>query len=288
MGAVFVILLKGLWPLALRVSFRENRKHAGNNHWRLKCSYTDRCSMPKVSFVTVNYNNHEGLARTLRELKKVKELSRLHDIELIVVDGGSDADDRLVIDQFRDCLDRVISEKDNGIYDAMNKGIGCATGNFVNFMNSGDVPLVLEMVSFIENLDKLNTNTVHCGRGIWSHQVIALFSNTVSAFWLKMPNHQAMFFPLNFHRQNYYNLDYKVAADLDVKIKAFNEIGFTMHGVSLVLCEPGGTSHTIHSLRDLFIRANEIKSIATINNGLLSGYVNFVKFILWHFRRLSF
>ena len=91
--------------------------------------------MPKVSFVTVNYNNHEGLARTLRELKKVKELSRLHDIELIVVDGGSDAEDIFVIDQFRDCLDRVISEKDNGIYDAMNKGISCATGNFVNFMN---------------------------------------------------------------------------------------------------------------------------------------------------------
>ena len=87
-----------------------------------------------VSIITVNFNNLEGLKRTYESVVS----QTFTDYEWIVIDGGSTDGSREFIEQHQDRFAYWCSEKDNGIYHAMNKGIRQAKGEYLNFMNSGD------------------------------------------------------------------------------------------------------------------------------------------------------
>ena len=101
--------------------------------------------MKKVSVITINYNNAEGLKRTLESLF----VQTFTDYESIVIDGGSTDGSREVIEGFADRITYWVSEPDGGIYPAMNKGIRQATGIYYNFMNSGDL---FEDSTVLENI----------------------------------------------------------------------------------------------------------------------------------------
>ena len=88
----------------------------------------------KYSIITVNYNNKEGLRRTIESVAG----QTFRDFEFIVIDGGSTDGSADVLREYDDKIDYWVSEKDGGIYNAMNKGIARATGEYLNFMNSGD------------------------------------------------------------------------------------------------------------------------------------------------------
>jgi glycosyltransferase involved in cell wall biosynthesis len=89
---------------------------------------------PTLSIITVVYNNVRDIERTL--LSVFNQSYAL--IEYIVVDGASSDGTLEIIQRYQDRLSKVVSEKDNGIYDAMNKGLALASGDYVLFMNSGD------------------------------------------------------------------------------------------------------------------------------------------------------
>lgn len=91
--------------------------------------------MMKLSIVTVNRNDAQGLSHTL---SSVWEKQTFQNIEHIVIDGGSTDDSVAVIRQYADKLSYWVSEPDNGVYNAMNKGILRATGDYLLFLNSGD------------------------------------------------------------------------------------------------------------------------------------------------------
>ena len=88
----------------------------------------------KLSVITINYNNKEGLLKTLESV--VNQSWR--EFEYIVIDGGSTDGSVDVIKEFADRIDYWISESDKGIYHAMNKGIDVAQGEYCIFINSGD------------------------------------------------------------------------------------------------------------------------------------------------------
>ena len=93
----------------------------------------------KISIVTINYNNAEGLRRTLASVAA----QTYHDIEHIMIDGGSSDESVDIIKEYvNQCVmyDVLwVSEKDNGVYHAMNKGIRKATGDYIQILNSGDI-----------------------------------------------------------------------------------------------------------------------------------------------------
>lgn len=89
---------------------------------------------PKVTIITVNYNNRSGLRKTLESVS----VQTCKDFEYIVVDGASSDGSVEEMFQFKDLITHPISEKDTGIYNAMNKGIALASGNYCLFLNSGD------------------------------------------------------------------------------------------------------------------------------------------------------
>ncbi len=89
---------------------------------------------PRLSIVTVVFNNVRHIERTLESVIR----QTYPHIEYIVIDGGSTDGTMDLIRKYADQITCLVSEKDRGIYDAMNKGLALATGDYVLFMNSGD------------------------------------------------------------------------------------------------------------------------------------------------------
>ena len=92
----------------------------------------------KLSVVTINYNNADGLKKTLASVAA----QTYRDIEHILIDGGSTDGSVEVIKEYADASKHTVvwsSEKDKGIYDGMNKGIRKATGEYIQILNSGDI-----------------------------------------------------------------------------------------------------------------------------------------------------
>lgn len=88
----------------------------------------------KISIITIVYNNVRDIEYTI--LSVLGQSYPL--IEYIIVDGASTDGTVDVINRYKDRIDKIVSEKDSGIYDAMNKGLALATGDYVLFLNSGD------------------------------------------------------------------------------------------------------------------------------------------------------
>jgi glycosyltransferase involved in cell wall biosynthesis len=90
---------------------------------------------PKISIITVVYNGEEYLEKTIQSVVT----QSYKNIEFIVVDGGSKDNTLTIIKKYEDKISRWITESDKGIYDAMNKGLSLASGEWVNFLNGGDI-----------------------------------------------------------------------------------------------------------------------------------------------------
>lgn len=89
---------------------------------------------PKFSVITVTYNAEKTVEDTIQSVIS----QTYHHVEYIIVDGASTDGTMAIVDRYRDRISRVVSEPDKGLYDAMNKGISLATGDYLCFLNAGD------------------------------------------------------------------------------------------------------------------------------------------------------
>jgi glycosyltransferase involved in cell wall biosynthesis len=103
-----------------------------------------------LTIITVCFNSSSTIEDTLKSIEKIKN----DKIEYIIIDGGSSDESLSIIEGYNDIVDILISEADNGIYDAMNKGLKLATGNWIAFLNSDDY---YSQKSFIETFNYLKT-----------------------------------------------------------------------------------------------------------------------------------
>ena len=185
---------------------------------------------PKISIITIVRNDCEGMVRTLTSVQN----QTFRDFEYIVVDGAStDGTHEFLVDN-ESQINFLISEPDNGLYEAMNKGVDQAFGAWAIFLNAGDVLATPETLSrAVAQIDK--KNIVYFGRAIiefttgggWIYPPRCISSKTCK-YWLRnnLPNHQAMFFPRSFYQSNRYRLDLKISADSDYKKRAIAAKGY--------------------------------------------------------------
>ena len=117
---------------------------------------------PLVTVVTVVYNNAETIEETIRSV-----LYQTYDnVEYIIIDGGSDDGTLEIIKSYNDSIDYWISEPDKGIYNAMNKGIPLARGQYINFLNADDHYLYSGVVEIITGLFRETGSQIIIGNAV--------------------------------------------------------------------------------------------------------------------------
>ena len=174
---------------------------------------------PKISVVTVCYNAADTIEETILSV-----LNQTYDnVEYIIIDGGSTDGTIDIIKKYADHLAYWVSEPDKGIYDAMNKGIDAATGDYINFMNAGDLFPTSSVISDCFSNAELNSVIIY---GDW----IEVFGNATmvkKASPLSHLNsgmvcpHQSLFVSTDYHKKRPFNLKYKIAADYDLVYHAY-------------------------------------------------------------------
>lgn len=117
------------------------------SHFSNKEQSNIKLGLPTVSIITVVFNGEETLLRTIQSISN----QTYQNIEYIIIDGASSDGTLKIIEENSQHINRVISEPDKGLYDAMNKGLNCSTGEYVWFINSGDEIAHPEVLSNIFN-----------------------------------------------------------------------------------------------------------------------------------------
>lgn len=229
---------------------------------------------PRLSIVTVVFNNVRHMERTLESVIR----QTYPHIEYIVIDGGSTDGTMDLIRKYADQITCLVSEKDRGIYDAMNKGLALATGDYVLFMNSGDELYQPETVANVftsapdadiyygetEMIDE-NGNSL----GQRRHAAPEMFTWRSFRYGMCI-SHQAIYIRRSITSP--YDLRYELSADIDWIIRAAKKatsIVNTRQYVAKYLV--GGMSKKRHwqSLKERF-------SLFTKYYGLLPNLLNHV------------
>lgn len=231
-----------------------------------------------ISVITVNYNNCRGLEKTLKSVFEQK----FRNYEHIVVDGASDDDSKEVLLKYQEYLSFWVSEADNGIYHAMNKGIKAAKGEYLLFLNSGDY---LYNNRVFERVYKdLSGCDIHIGAQL------NLSSNSYDITYAPKPeslttlffydgtiNHQSTFIKKNlFEKYGLYDENLRIVSDWKFffKVICLEDCNVTTTKDIISCFEPGGISRTNEELRqierkaviDEFISAPYLKDYENLNS----------------------
>ncbi|MCR3969142.1 glycosyltransferase family 2 protein [Aeromonas veronii] len=174
----------------------------------------------KFSIITVVYNGFQELKNTINSV-----LVQTYDnIEYIIIDGGSTDGTIDVIRAYSDYIDYWISESDNGIYDAMNKGVKYATGDYVVFMNAGDCFFNENTLSEVYEFISKNAVDLYAGSSnvLYSNGVVKekKTENIRSDCYYTPVCHQSLYAKVELMRRMPFDFaNYKIAADFDFMMK---------------------------------------------------------------------
>lgn len=200
---------------------------------------------PKISIVTPSYNQGHFIEKTIRSIL----LQNYPNLEFIIIDGGSTDNTIEIIKKYEPWISYWVSEKDKGIYDAMNKGLSVSTGDWINFMNIQDY--------FLRNaFTYLFAKFISSKKVIYSDAYLKDDYGNLSyykhhkpiknLFILSNMLHQALFFNNLVAKKYPYNLDFKIMADLNVCVKLYflDRLAFGLHvNKPTVVYKLGGFSH---------------------------------------------
>tara|TARA_B100001059_G_scaffold233104_1_gene272374 strand:- start:348 stop:1127 length:780 start_codon:yes stop_codon:yes gene_type:complete len=180
----------------------------------------------KISIITVVRNNKE----TIKDAIESVLFQEYENIEYIIIDGNSTDGTVEIIKKYGNKIDNFVSEKDNGLYDAMNKGINMATGDIVGFLNSDDLYVDRYVLSKVasefnanHSLDACYADLVYVDHGSTSKAIrywksskftLGLFSKGWS------PPHPTFFVNRRVYKKfGNFNIQYHIASDIELMIR---------------------------------------------------------------------
>ena len=210
----------------------------------------------KLSIITVNLNNKDGLEKTFNSIIS----QTFKDYEWIVIDGGSTDGSKELIEENANYFSFWVSEPDKGVYHAMNKGLSHVNGEYVNFMNSGDVfydnnTLVNVFNESLEG-DMVYGDWLTCKDGK-TYYFQAPNKVTLDFFYDNNICHQAMFIKSLILKKEGYDESFKIVADWVRWIKMLLD-GYTTQYIHQTICiydKNNGLS--CDTTNDIFIQENK-------------------------------
>lgn len=165
----------------------------------------------KLSVITINYNNRDGLRKTIESVVN----QTCNNFEYIIIDGGSTDGSADVIKEYADKIDYWVSEPDKGCYHAMNKGVNVASGEYVIFINSGDYFYSDGIVDTF--LQEKPIEDVLCGDMFLSLGCVNYVPEKLTFRYFYEGNlpHQACFIKTSLQKKYPYNENLKIVSDYE-------------------------------------------------------------------------
>ena len=235
----------------------------------------------KISVITATYNSGATLADTIESVLS----QTFQDIEYIVIDGGSTDNTMDIVKHYEPHFDgkmKYVSEKDNGIYDAMNKGIRMATGDIIGILNSDDYYSahdILEKV--IEKFDDENIDAIygdlHYVNGDNRERCVRYYSSEIFTPNIMrfgfIPAHPTFYCRKEvYQKYGLYDTTYTIAADFEALLRMIfiNKIKTSYLPIDLVTMRLGGASTANMQRRWIGMKEHRM---ALKKNGVYSNYL---------------
>lgn len=217
----------------------------------------------KISIITVVFNGEKYLEETIKSVTN----QNYDNVEYIIIDGGSTDGTLDIIKKYEDKIDYWVSEKDNGIYDAMNKGIDLANGEYLLFLNAGDTfsssNVLNDVVNSIEKLD-IVPSIIYGGANVYTEngkflsklKPLDLNKKNLNMFSTRTVCHQAIFVHKNSIRK--YSDKYRLKGELNWYYDLIENISNEyIYKADIIVCNYylGGTG-------DKYFKENYLERIA--------------------------
>ncbi len=191
-------------------------------------------SKPTITLITINYNNAGGLKRTIESVKSLK----CRDFEYIVIDGASEDGSLDVLNENSNFITKIITEKDSGIYDAINKGIKLAEGSLIGLVHSGDT-ILPDALTGLKELHEAHPDSILYGALKTSRNGVfdSIWGWNADLLPRQMIPHLAAFVPKQVYDEyGYYDLDYKIAADYECFLRFYKK-GVNFVFIDKIICD---------------------------------------------------
>jgi glycosyltransferase involved in cell wall biosynthesis len=204
----------------------------------------------KVTIITVTFNSERTVENTIRSVLSQK----YKDKEYIIIDGGSTDSTVNIINKFRKKINKIVVEKDQGVYDAINKGINLSKGLVISILHSDDIyknAFVLSDV--VKKFNYNQKNSIVIGDTSYLQKKFFFFKRYYSSsffnHWMMRlgysPPHPSTFIRKNVYtKYGMYNNKYKIAGDFEFFLRVlFNKrLSYILVKKCYVLMRPGGVS----------------------------------------------
>jgi glycosyltransferase involved in cell wall biosynthesis len=206
---------------------------------------TENSSAPLVSVILVVYNAEATLRQAIESVARQSYVN----CELVVIDGKSTDGSVGIIQSFKQEIAYFVSEKDAGVYDAMNKGIAAAKGEWIYFLGADDIfydEHVLDKIFISANIS--GAGFIYGNTKLLSGNGVIGGSRTYRQLIDANISHQAIFYHKNIFRTlGVYDLRYKVLADYDLNLRIFRDQSISKQYLDINVCifnDKGGLSNT--------------------------------------------
>jgi len=226
----------------------------------------------KISIITAVLNAAKTIDNCMRSIAN----QTYNDIEHIVVDGGSTDGTLEVLEKYKNRIAKMVSETDEGIYDALNKGIKIATGLVIGILNSDDFyahERVIEKVADIFTKEKVDScygdlqyvGRRNHGRVIRHWKSSAYRSGNFRRGWM-LPHPTFFVRKEVYKRYGYFNTDFKIASDYELMLRFLEKYKISTYYIPDVLVKMriGGTSN--RNLKNILIKSLEDYRAWKVNN----------------------
>ncbi len=247
----------------------------------------------KISIITVSFNSEKTIKDTIESVLNQK----YENIEYIIVDGASKDNTLNIISNYENKISKLISEKDAGIYDAINKGIRLSTGKIIGILNSDDIfydEMVLKKIN-----DHFNENPF-CEAIIGDVQFINSKGNLVRRYsskkwnvnkfkWGFMPPHPSFYCKKELYDKfGYYSTKFKIASDFELLIRFLkvNSVKFMYMPIIVAKMNLGGISTS--GISSTILLNKEIYLSCKINQIKTNYFKIYSKYFLKIFEFLNF
>jgi glycosyltransferase involved in cell wall biosynthesis len=243
--------------------------------------------MNKITIVTVVYNGKNFIEKTINSVLNQSYTN----LEYIIIDGNSTDGTKDIIYNYKNHNNvRIFSENDNGIYDAMNKGINLATGDWINFMNAGDIFYNNDIIENIFSKNKCSANIIY-GDLMVTYKNFSNIQKAKNLNELKFGmcfSHQSTFFNASFHKKHLYDITLKLASDYNFVYNSYIsgiEFNYINLIISNVISDGIADANRYKTIKECWKIAKKYNNILEI----LPYYINMLiyTFVILLFKKIT-